>query len=82
LSAAMAELVTSMVVGPLVSMVKDKVSIYLLDEYKVVEGMEEQRDILERKLPAILHIIDDAEGKGAYQPGVSAWLKKTEEGVL
>ncbi|XP_021320902.1 putative disease resistance protein RGA1 isoform X3 [Sorghum bicolor] len=73
-SAAMAELVTSMVIGPLVSMVKDKVSSYLLDEYKVMEGMEEQREILERQLPAILQIIDDAEEKGA-QPGVGAWLK-------
>ncbi|OEL31442.1 hypothetical protein BAE44_0007539, partial [Dichanthelium oligosanthes] len=27
------------------------------------------------KLPAILHIIDDAEEKGAHQPGVRAWLK-------
>jgi Leucine-rich repeat (LRR) protein len=71
----MAEVVTSMLIGPLVSIVKNKVSSYLLDEYKVMEGMEEQRSILERRLPAILHIIDDAEEKGAYQPGVNAWLK-------
>ncbi|KAG2538813.1 hypothetical protein PVAP13_9NG418200 [Panicum virgatum] len=37
--------------------------------------MEEQRQILERKLPAILDIIQDAEVKGAYWPGVRAWLK-------
>ncbi|CAL4996930.1 unnamed protein product [Urochloa decumbens] len=71
----MAELVTSMVIGPLVSIVMKKVSSYLLDEYKVMEGMEEQREILERRLPAILRIIDDAEDKGANDTGVSAWLK-------
>ncbi|CAM0878425.1 unnamed protein product [Alopecurus aequalis] len=32
-------------------------------------------DILERRLLAILDIIQDAEEKGAHRPGVSAWLK-------
>ncbi|CAL5008248.1 unnamed protein product [Urochloa decumbens] len=71
----MAEVLTSMLIGPLVSIVKNKMSSYLLDEYKVMEGMEEQREILERRLPAILRIIDDAEEKGANDAGVSAWLK-------
>ncbi|KAF6992411.1 hypothetical protein CFC21_009403 [Triticum aestivum] len=62
-------------VGPLISMLKDKVSSYLLVRYKVMDGMEEQREILERKLPAILNIIEDAEEKGAHRSGVSAWLK-------
>uniref|UniRef100_K3ZNP6 Uncharacterized protein n=1 Tax=Setaria italica TaxID=4555 RepID=K3ZNP6_SETIT len=64
-----------LVIGPLISMVKEKASSYLLDQYKVMEGMEEHRKILERKLPAILHIIQDAEEKGASRPEVAAWLK-------
>jgi hypothetical protein len=61
-----------LLIGPLVSMLKEKASSYLLDQYKVMEGMEEQRKILERNLPAI---IQDAEEKGASRSDVAAWLK-------
>ena len=71
------------VIGPLVSMLKQKASSYLLKQYKVMAGMEEQRESLERKLLAILDIIEDAEEKGAHRPGFNAWLealKKVEIG--
>ncbi|CAN6162258.1 unnamed protein product [Urochloa humidicola] len=65
-------------IGPLVSLLKDKASSYLLDKYKVMRGMEGQREILERRLQAIQDIIEDAE-KGASRAGVSAWLQRLKK---
>ncbi|XP_066337518.1 putative disease resistance protein RGA4 [Miscanthus floridulus] len=70
----MAELAASLVVGPLVSLLK-KVSSSLLDQYNVMEGMAKQHEILKRKLPAILDIMADAEKQASRRGGVKAWLE-------
>nr|UBY07156.1 NBS-LRR disease resistance protein [Dasypyrum villosum] len=77
-----AAIAATMVVGPLVKIVMEKLSSELLDQYKVMKGMERQHDILRRKLLLVLDIITDAEHAAAdfeqaaaCRAGAAAWLE-------
>ncbi|XBI04754.1 hypothetical protein VPH35_132999 [Triticum aestivum] len=78
----MAAVVATMVVGPLVKIVMEKVSGELLRQYKVMKGLDKQHDILKRRLLLILDIITDAEQTAAdpvqaatRRAGAASWLE-------
>ncbi|EMS47645.1 Putative disease resistance protein RGA4 [Triticum urartu] len=77
----MAALVASTVVGPLVKILMDKASSYLLNQHKVMKGMKEQLESLERKLLAILDVITDIEEAASHRAGAKAWLEKAKKVV-
>nr|ALO70155.1 NBS-LRR-like resistance protein [Oryza sativa] len=66
-------------VRPLLSAVTNKASSYLVYQYKVMEGMEQQRKALERMLPLILSVIQDTEEKRSKKPELSAWLDELKK---
>nr|CAT00523.1 ag15 protein [Thinopyrum obtusiflorum] len=75
----MAALVASTVVGPLVKILMEKASSYLLNQHKVMKGMKKQLESLERKLLAISDVITDIEEAAAHRAGAKAWLEKAKK---
>ncbi|XBJ13508.1 hypothetical protein VPH35_005666 [Triticum aestivum] len=78
----MAEVVATMASQPPVSTMMKKSSNFLLDLYKVMKGMVKQHKVLERKLPAILDVIADAEEQAiAHRERAKAWLHELKTAV-
>ena len=60
-------------VKSLVPMLMSKASSFLVDQYKVMDGMEKHREILECDMAAVLHIIKDVAREAWREVGV--WLE-------
>ncbi|XP_037465580.1 disease resistance protein RGA2-like [Triticum dicoccoides] len=75
----MAALVASTVLGPMVKIMMEKASSYLLNQHKVMKGMKKQLESLKGTLLAILDVITDIEEAAAHRAGGKAWLEKAKK---
>ncbi|XBJ22094.1 hypothetical protein VPH35_000533 [Triticum aestivum] len=71
---------TERVVKSLVSMLMNKATSFLVDQYKVMDGMEKHHEILELDMAAVLHIIKELV-KEAFWRGVGVWLEALKKNV-